>query len=217
MSQIFGIRRVSFFQIVKKTVFKGCFFFFLTKEHPILAALKQMILYEIKQSNGIKPQEIYFFMIFCQFLPHKGNFCWKVPSKVIYTFYLKLQKYPFCAPIFHHLSELSRTLSPSAVRETNKKRLILTCQPGTFVSIKQTWCSTRTVLRPQMEQQKEILPGGHRLLSEYFQSYDRKRRYDEATDELLCSNLLLRLSGQAGDEYHGNPPNIMVSRQIYAK
>ena len=78
---------------------------FLTKERPILTALKQMILDEIKQSNGIKPQKIYFFMIFCKFLPHKGNFCWKVPSKVIYTFYLKHRKYPFCAPIFHPLSE----------------------------------------------------------------------------------------------------------------
>ena len=44
-------------------------------------------------------------MIFCKFLPHKGNLCWKVASKVIYTFYLKHQKYPFCAPIFHPLSE----------------------------------------------------------------------------------------------------------------
>ena len=44
-------------------------------------------------------------MIFCKFLPHKGNLGWKVPLKVIYTFYLKHQKYPFCAPIFHPLSE----------------------------------------------------------------------------------------------------------------
>ena len=78
---------------------------FLTKERPILTVLKQMILYEIKQSNGIKPQQIYFFMIFCKFLPHKGTFCWKVLSKNINTFYLKHQKYPFCAPIFHPLSE----------------------------------------------------------------------------------------------------------------
>ena len=34
------------------------------KERPILAALKLMILDEIKQSNDIKPQEIYFFRIF---------------------------------------------------------------------------------------------------------------------------------------------------------
>ena len=59
----------------------------------------------IKQSNGIKPQKIYFFMIFCKFFPHKGPFCWKVPSKNIDTFYLKHQNYPFCAPIFHPLSE----------------------------------------------------------------------------------------------------------------
>ena len=55
----------------------------------------------------------------------------------------------------------------------------------------------------QTEQQKDILPGGHRLLSEYFQSCDRKLRYDKDTDELLCSNLLFGFSGQAGT-------NIMV-------
>ena len=53
----------------------------------------------------LKPKKSIFFIIFCQFLPHKGNFCQKVPSKVIYTSYLKHQKYPFCAPIFHPLSE----------------------------------------------------------------------------------------------------------------
>ena len=36
------------------------FLFFFTKERPILIALKQMILDEIKQSNGIKPQKIVF-------------------------------------------------------------------------------------------------------------------------------------------------------------
>ena len=87
----------------QKYQFLRVFLVFVTKELHILAALQQMILDEIKQSNDIKPQEI--FMIFCKFLPHKGNFCWKVPSKVIYTFYRKLQKYPFCAPIFHPLSE----------------------------------------------------------------------------------------------------------------
>ena len=81
------------------------FLVFLMKKRPILTALKQMILDEIRQSNGIKPPKINFFTIFCKFLPHKGNFTWKVPSKVIYTFYLKHQKYPFCAPIFHPLSE----------------------------------------------------------------------------------------------------------------
>ena len=93
------------FRLSKITDFDGVLVFFLTKERLILAALKQMILDEIKQSNGIKPQEIYFFMIFCKFFPHNEHFCWKVPSKVIYTFYLKLQKYPFCAPVFHPLSE----------------------------------------------------------------------------------------------------------------
>ena len=68
--------------------------------------------------------------------------------------------------------------------------------------------------RAQMEQLKEMLPGGHRLLSEYFQSCDRKQRYDEAKDKLLCSNLRFWFSGLAGDEYHGNPPDILVIRRI---
>ena len=88
-----------------KYPFLRVFLVFITKERPILTVLKQMILDEIKQSNGIKPPKINFFMIFCKFLPHKGNFCWKVPSKVIYTFYLKHKKSPFCAPILHPLSE----------------------------------------------------------------------------------------------------------------
>ena len=78
---------------------------FVTKKHPILTLLKQMILDEIKQSNGMKPKKINFFMIFCKFLPHKGTFCRKVPSQNIFTFYLKNLKYPLCAPIFHLLSE----------------------------------------------------------------------------------------------------------------
>ena len=62
--------------------------------------------------------------------------------------------------------------------------------------------------------EEEMLPGGHRLLSEYFQSCDRKQRYDKATDELLFSNLLSRFSGQAEEEYYSNTPNIVVIRQI---
>ena len=92
------------FRLSKKTVLR-VLLFFLTRECPILTALKQMILDEIRQSNGIKSQKINFFMIFCKFLPHKDNFCWKVPSKVVYTFYMKHQKYPFWAPISHPLSE----------------------------------------------------------------------------------------------------------------
>ena len=61
--------------------------------------------------NGINPKKINFFKIFCKFLSHKGTFCWKVPSKNIYTFYLKHQKYPFCAPIFHPLSETESHVS----------------------------------------------------------------------------------------------------------
>ena len=37
-------------------------------------------------------------------------------------------------------------------------------------------------IRVQTEQQKEMLPGGQRLLYEYFQSGDRKHRYDKAKD-----------------------------------
>ena len=63
--------------------FKRVFLVLLTKKRPILTVLKEMILDEVKGSNGIKPQKINFFIIFCKFLPHKGNFCWKVPSKVM--------------------------------------------------------------------------------------------------------------------------------------
>ena len=52
--------------------------------------------------------------------------------------------------------------------------------------------------RVQTDRQEYILPGGHILLSEYFQSSDRKQKYDEATNWFLCSNLLLWCSGQAG-------------------
>ena len=59
------------------------FLVFLTKESLILSALKQKILDEIKQSNGIKPLTNQTFHDFCKFLPHKGNFCWKVSSTII--------------------------------------------------------------------------------------------------------------------------------------
>ena len=65
---------------------------------------------EIKQANGINPPKIYFLKIFCKFLPHNGNLWWKVSSKIIYTFYLNHQKYPFCAPVFHPLSETESLL-----------------------------------------------------------------------------------------------------------
>ena len=54
--------------------------------------------------------------------------------------------------------------------------------------------------RVQTEQQEYILPVYHKLLSEHFQSSKSKRKYDEATDEFLCSNLLLRGSGQAAQQ-----------------
>ena len=52
-----------------------------------------------------KPPKKLLFQDFFQFLPHNKNFCWKVSSKIIYNFYLKHQKYPFCAPIFQPISE----------------------------------------------------------------------------------------------------------------
>ena len=64
-----------------------------------------MISDEIKQSNSIKPPKNQLFHDFLKFPPDKGPFCGKVPSKNIYTLYLKHQNYPFCAPIFHPLSE----------------------------------------------------------------------------------------------------------------
>ena len=48
-------------RLSKKTVFEGVFVFFLTKERPILTALKQMILDEIRQSNGIKSPKNQLF------------------------------------------------------------------------------------------------------------------------------------------------------------
>ena len=82
-----------FLDFQKITVFEG-FLVFLTKERPILTVIKQMMLDEIKQWNGIKPQKINFFMIVCKFLPHKGNFCWKVPSKVNIPFTCNIKNIP---------------------------------------------------------------------------------------------------------------------------
>ena len=79
--------------------------FFLTKKSLILSALKQKIVGEIRLSNGIKPPKNLLSQDICKFLPHKQNFWWKVSSKMIYTFYWKHQKYSFCAPIFHTLSQ----------------------------------------------------------------------------------------------------------------
>ena len=57
---------------------------------------------QMVKKNTLK---IYFLKIFGKFLPHNGNFFWKVFSKIIYTFYLKYQKYHFCAPIFNPISD----------------------------------------------------------------------------------------------------------------
>ena len=45
------------------------------------------------------------FMIFWKVSFSQKKFCKKVPLKISYTFYLKLLKYPFCAPISHPISE----------------------------------------------------------------------------------------------------------------
>ena len=75
------------------------FLVFWMMESLILSALKQKILGEIKQLNGIKnPKNI-------------------LSSKMINTFYLKHQKYPFCAPIFHPLSD---TESKAFILRDNK-------------------------------------------------------------------------------------------------
>ena len=85
----------------KKMSFWGFFCFFLwTKYSIILSSIKQKILGEIMQSNGIKSPQNLFFKIFCKFLPYKGNFLWKVSSKMIYTFYLKHQNKGFINYVF---------------------------------------------------------------------------------------------------------------------
>ena len=62
MSNIFLMRQASCFRLSKITLLIFfIFIFFFTKERTILTVLKQMILDEIKQSNSIKPQKIYFF------------------------------------------------------------------------------------------------------------------------------------------------------------
>ena len=98
------------------------------KERLILNALKQMILDEINQSTGMKPQKTLFFMIFCKFIPHKGNFGWKVPLKVIFTFYLKHQKYIFCAPIFHPLSETDSLIIKKMIQDLHISTAQRICQ-----------------------------------------------------------------------------------------
>ena len=69
-------------------------------------------------------KKISFFMIFCKFLPHKGNFSWKVPLNVIYTFHLKHNKYPFCAPIFHPSSETKSYWNLYLLNELQKNILL---------------------------------------------------------------------------------------------
>ena len=51
---------VMFFLLSKITALR-VFLVFLTKDRPILTALKQMILDEYNQSNGVKPQKNQFF------------------------------------------------------------------------------------------------------------------------------------------------------------
>ena len=78
----------------QKIVFEGVFVYFFDKGRPYF------------DSNAI-----YSFFLnllyqdFLKYLHNKENFCWKASSKNIYTFYLKCKKNPFCAPIFHPISE----------------------------------------------------------------------------------------------------------------
>ena len=89
----------------QKKKFLRVFLVFLTKVSRIFSELKQKTLDEIRQSNSIKLPNIDSLKIFWKILPHKGNFCLKVSSKIKDTFYLKNHKYPFCAPIFHPIPE----------------------------------------------------------------------------------------------------------------
>ena len=75
-------------------------------------------------------------MIFCKFLPHKEHFSWKVPSKFIYNLYLKHQKYPFCAPIFHPLSETESYVEIPKVAMVNEGNLCVSINKSFTESIK---------------------------------------------------------------------------------
>ena len=88
-------------------------------------------------------------MIFCEFLPHKGNFCWKLTSKVIYTSYLKHQKYPFCAPIFHLISE---TESYTKSIEVFKTKKLMICSLEVEESHKS--CETVLVIKLCLREEK---------------------------------------------------------------
>ena len=74
----------------QKTFLRAFLIFLFTKECPILTALNSR-LFEMKLGSQ---------MVFCRFFPHKQS-----ASKNNYTFSLKHPKYPFCAPIFHPISE----------------------------------------------------------------------------------------------------------------
>ena len=101
----------------RKTSFWECFFFW-KKERPILTALKKMILYEIRQSNGIKPQKFNFSWFFVSFNLTKDFFVvvgkhlqkWSIPftgniknipsAHRSSTLYLKLSYMFFCCSPF---------------------------------------------------------------------------------------------------------------------
>ena len=90
-------------------LFLFCFLF--TKESFILSALHQKILDEIKQSNAYPQKSTCSRFFFVSFFLTKEIFCWKVSLQIIYTFYLKHHKYPFCATMFHPISETGAHVS----------------------------------------------------------------------------------------------------------
>ena len=87
----------------QKIVVEGVLF--LTNECLILSAFKQKVLEETRQSNGIKPPKNLLFQDYLYVSSSQSTFFGlKVSFKNIFTFYLKHQKYPFCAPNFHPIS-----------------------------------------------------------------------------------------------------------------
>ena len=104
------LKRPRFMECPKLCIFKfpkKYFFwvFYFTKESLILSPLKQNILDEIKQSNAIRPQKNLFFRDCWLVSSSQRKFLLESVLKIIYTFYLKHHVYPFCAPIFHPISE----------------------------------------------------------------------------------------------------------------
>ena len=105
--------------VTKLCLFLRVFLFlFFAKERLILPALNQMILDEIRQSNGIKSQKINFFMIFCTFFPHKEIFVLKCLQKLFIPFVWNIKNIPSA----HQSSTLYLILSHIQVEAKSKWR-----------------------------------------------------------------------------------------------